>query len=75
MEQNAGKKKNKKQKATASAPVSSNSGVGVAPLNAGTATGWSKLAGKKKRKGQKMDGAMLGFATGTNYAALEKLEG
>ena len=29
---------------------------------------------KKKKKGQKVDANMLGFGTGTNYAALEKLE-
>ena len=35
--------------------------------------GWSKMP-KKKKKGQKVDANMLGFGTGTNYAALEKLE-
>ncbi len=49
------------------------SAVGVAPVTAGGATGWSKMP-KKKKKGQKVDANMLGFATGTNYAALEKLE-
>ena len=47
--------------------------VGVAPVSTG-ATGWTKMP-KKKKKGQKVDAAMLGFETGTNYAALEKMEG
>lgn len=42
-------------------------------MTAGGATGWSKMP-KKKKKGQKLDANMLGFATGTDYAALEKLE-
>ena len=47
--------------------------MGVAPVSTG-ATGWTKMP-KKKKKGQKVDAAMLGFETGTNYAALEKMEG
>lgn len=75
VEQNAGKRKGKKQKPMpAATAASSNSGIGVAPINSGGATGWSKLP-KKKKKGQKIDSTMLGFGTGTNYAALEKLEG
>jgi cell wall-associated NlpC family hydrolase len=33
-----------------------------------------KTAGGKKKKGKKLDGSMLGFASGTNYALLEQPE-
>ena len=70
----SGKKKGKSRKSLQNtATNSSTSGIGVAPLSSG-ATGWSKLP-KKKKKGQKVDSTLLGFGTGTNYAALEKLEG
>lgn len=73
MVEQSGKKKGKKQKpAQLAGSESVSSGIGVAPLSSG-ATGWSKLP-KKKKKGQKIDSTMLGFGTGTNYAALEKLE-
>ena len=32
------------------------------------------VGGKKKKKGIKLEGAMLGFASGTNYALLEQPE-
>ena len=69
-EQNGRKKGKSGRKATAAQPSGA---VGVAPITSGGATGWSKMP-KKKKKGQKVDINMLGFATGTNYAALEKLE-
>lgn len=72
-EQNGRKKSKTSKKGQAGSLPPTAPAVGVAPVSAGGATGWSKMP-KKKKKGQKVDATMLGFAMGTNYAALEKLE-
>ena len=59
----------------ASAAVASLAHVAAPPLPAWQvpkAPGGS--AKKKKGKGQKLDGALLGFASGTNYSLLEQPE-
>ena len=85
-EQAVGGKKSRKARAKANAAAAALSGTGGKPAGRPTGAGvetssgsWAQVGagestagGKKaKKKGQKVDSAMLGFGSGTNYSLLE----
>lgn len=80
LEEQAGKKPGKKGKggSASSSGTTTASPSGSAPAVAASApANWAKIPktkAKKGKKGQKMDGSMLGFSSNVDYSVLERPE-